>query len=608
MKISTINEKDNNENLENIIIRIKKLVSYYTNLHTLLITYLEELMNNFESKEIIEELKNKILGNKYNNYITKINDSLLQLTNNNIYIIYNNIILTKLEIDKLIQLTYKYNIYDEKTLLSDTSKNNINQNKSTILDIYNKILKKYIYYINIINIFITSNFEYNYNNYINLYNYFINNLEIIDIYLLIIKELLNKEDVTFKDLILFNHKNIKDLLLNNELDENKYKYNINNINEISYLFKSNSFKLKHNNIITKFSQYIPYKNFNNLNDLFLEISGSNYNFKNNKLDESNLQKIVLILKNVYKIDKKYFNIIILESNYDNINYNIKNLINPQFIIDKNNGIDKNFINKTKTIFTKNEILSELKNKNDSIEFDIYLNNIQNIYFINNFNINNKKEYLNTLINTLINTNYILIYKLDTKYYLMKEANNINNLIYSNNFIIKFQNILPIILTKPNYYIENSNILLEKSILDNINKQNMLNLYNQAIENDFKNLPKIDNLELKNILINKIKTNLNINKDFLSNKTDNIQKIIDIIINEIYLYIQKINNIEFTFEIYMTYFSNINSLINKFKKELNDNYDNNILNNIDNILDNIYNNIITINNNILDKYYLLSLTE
>jgi hypothetical protein len=49
-------------------------------------------------------------------------------------------------------------------------------------------------------------------------------------------------------------------------------------------------------------------------------------------------------------------------------------------------------------------------------------------------------------------------------------------------------------------------------------------------------------------------------------------------------------------------SNVNSLINKFKKEIVDNYDENFLQNLNTIIENLYNKILKINDNIIDKYY------
>ena len=53
---------------------------------------------------------------------------------------------------------------------------------------------------------------------------------------------------------------------------------------------------------------------------------------------------------------------------------------------------------------------------------------------------------------------------------------------------------------------------------------------------------------------------------------------------------------------MNYLSSVNCLINKFKKEILDNYDKYFINNIDTIVENIYTKILKINDNIIDKHY------
>ena len=175
---------------------------------------------------------------------------------------------------------------------------------------------------------------------------------------------------------------------------------------------------------------------------------------------------------------------------------------------------------------------------------------------------------------------------------------------NNNIYMNFNQMRVLLQNKPDYYIENLNIIRNNKIIDHIDHNNMLNDYQFAISSDYKNISKIDNLELKNTILNKIKKkNYKIDQN---NKNNNINNIITIITDELLIYIQKTNNIIFSSELYLTYYSNINSLIKKVKKELNDNYNSDLLLNVDNTLNNIYPNIITINYNILDKYYLTKL--
>ena len=579
-------EIDNLEQ-ESYITKIQKIIKYLTNINILSINYLNEIINHLENKEIKDKLELDIKNNKFNIF-SKLLNNINTVEN---YIIFNNINLAKHEIDKLIILIRQINIYDEKTLLSDTSKNNINQNKITILDIYIKINKKYENTIELFINYIIDQFNYTYENYIELTKYFKNNEFILDLYVEIVKKYLSKENINFTELIQFNNNYFKLDTINKYLDTIQIKYNTNKIDDFNYIFKNNiTINKKYNNIINKYTQYNIYNSYNNLNDLFSELNNGNYKFKNNNLDKKNLEYIYQILKDYYKIEKTFVNVIILDASLDTINYNLINLLDKDYKIDKNQGINIDYINKTKTIINK----EEFKNMPDlykNFKNDIYISNYHTIINIHNYNVKQKIDKLDTLLKT----QYLLIFKLNEKFYIMQKS--------SNSIFIKHNHISTLLQNKPKYYVENYNAILENKIIQNIEKENILELYNQKIAFDFKNLPNIDNLELKNNIINKIKKEIIKNK---KSKNENIELIISLIIDEIYKYIKKVNNIDFTSEIYLTYISNISSLTYKIKKELNDKYDDNILLNIDNILDNIYSNIISINNNILDKSYFIKL--
>lgn len=575
------------ESSNDYITKIQKLVKYLTNINILSINYLNEIINNIDNKEIKNKLELDIKNNKFNIF-SKLLNNINKVEN---YIIFNNINLAKYEIDIIINLISQINIYDEKTLLSDTSKNNINQNKITILDIYKKINKKYENTIESFINYTIDQFNYTYENYIELTKYFKNNDMILDLYVEIVKKYLSKENINFTELIQFNNNYFKLDTLNKYLDTIQIKYNTNKIDDFNYIFKNNiTINKKYNNIINKYTQYNVYKSYNNLNDLFSELNNGNYKFKNNNLDKKNLEYIYQILKDYYKIEKTFVNVIILDASLDTINYNLINLLDKDYKIEKNQGINIDYINKTKTIVDK----EEFKNMPDlytKFKNDIYISNYHTIFNIHNYNLKQKIDK----IDTLLKTQYLLLFKLNERFYIMQKS--------SNSIFIKHNNISTILQNKPKYYVENYNAVLENIIIQNIEKENMLELYNQKIAFDYKNLPNIDNLELKNNIINKIKKEITKNK---KSKQDNIEIMITIIIDEIYKYIKKVNNIDFTSEIYLTYISNISSLTYKIKKELNDKYDENILLNIDNILDNIYSNIISINNNILDKSYFVKL--
>lgn len=578
-----------NNNLENSIYlsKIQNLIKYFTNIHILSINYLTEIINNLDNKKTITELELNIKNNKFNIYIKQL-DNINKVKH---YIIFNNINLAKYEIDNLIKLIEEINIYDEKTLLSDTSKNNINQNKITILDIYKKIYKKYENTIDLFINYIVTIFNYTYENYIELTKYFKNNDLIIDLYVEIVKKYLSKENINFNELIQFNNNYFKLEILNKYLDNINIKYNNNKLDDFNYIFKNNiTINKKYNNIINKYTKYSIYNDYTNLNDLFSELYNGNYKFKNNNLDNKNLEYIYQILKDFYKIEKTFINIIILDADLDTINYNLTNLLDKDYKIDKNQGINIDYINKTKTIVNKEEF-KKMPNLYKKFKNDIYISNYHTIINIHNYNLKDKFDKLELLLKT----QYLLIFKLNGIFYIMQD--NLNSIF------IKHNKINTLLQNKPKYYIENYNSILEHNIIQNIEKQNMLESYNNKIALDYKNIPNIDNLELKNLIINKIKKEIITNK---KSKSENIELIIKIIIDEIYKYIKKVNNIEFTSEIYLTYISNISSLTYKIRKELNDKYDDNILFNIDNILDNIYSNIISINNNILDKSYFVQL--
>jgi hypothetical protein len=49
-------------------------------------------------------------------------------------------------------------------------------------------------------------------------------------------------------------------------------------------------------------------------------------------------------------------------------------------------------------------------------------------------------------------------------------------------------------------------------------------------------------------------------------------------------------------------------MNKFKKDLIDNYDDNILDKLDTLIDYIYNKILKIKDNVIDKYYYAHIVD
>lgn len=607
--MSTITKSFNKNNLEFINEKNNKIINYFVGLTQLIKIYLHNFKSSIDNKDLIYKI------NKNNE---DIEDLTKQLKKNkiikNISVIeildlYNSIINYINSINIIIIFIERINIYDEKTLISDSSKNNINNNKIAIIDSYNKIKQKSNKFLNDIITYFDNNIDYNKQNYLLLHNYYIKNTQIIELYSVIVKKYLANNSDNINNLILYNNINNKNLNIINELkknnDNNKIKYSINNLNQFYYLFykNQNGINIKNNSIVNKFNFYTSHNKYNNLKDLLSDNLLINNNLSN-EFNQKTYKSIQKIINDLYKLDMQFINISLIETNIENINYNIDTLLNPEYSLNKDIGINKKYINKTKTIIT-NEEYNTLPNIDNNYINEYYLSNFKSIYNINNFNYSNDKD------KTLLNSTYIVINKiyLNSKDYLFHILKNVNTC--NNNVFMKFNDIRLLLQNSPDYYIENYNIYRNKLLIEFTKSENILNLYNSKITNDYKNIKKIDNLQLKNNIVNTIKkTKFKLTTSNKNNsnelKQKNIEKIINIINDELYKYIKSTNNIDFTPELMLTYYSNINSLIIKVKKELNDNYNEDIINNIENILNNIYSNIISINSNIIDKFYLTQL--
>ena len=291
----------------------------------------------------------------------------------------------------------------------------------------------------------------------------------------------------------------------------------------------------------------------------------------------------------YKMDKIPLIIVIIKTDIDDINYNLSNLMNNKEIIESEIGINNKFINKTKTIMTKNEYSKELLQNNNN-----YISKIDNITVIHNKILYNKYEKIQEL-NNILQTPVLLI-NYDNNYYNLY-SNSQDNLI-------KLEDIQYTLLNEPNYIIENYNNILNSNIINKINSYNIYEKYLENIQNTYDIYSNINHIELKNIIINEIKKiKLTINNE---NKIKIIDLILEIINDKIYNYIIKKTNIKLESELFLIYLSNINSLLNKFKKELVDNYNSDLIINIDNIINNQYNNIQQIIDNTIDKLYAINI--
>lgn len=608
-----MDEVSNIDIKEEIHNKILKLFNYYISLQQLISLYLEQLLKYIEDKSKKELIETKL--NIIQHLVIEKEKKGIEINSNNIIdilTIYNKLLLLDNKFGDNINIIKLINIFDEKTLISDTSKNNINQNKIVILDMYQKLDKKLNLRMNELIEFCQSTFELNESIYNKLHSFYIQNPQIIKLYSAILKKYLTNKSDNLNDklklLILYNNDLNKNKIFINSLLEDKLssdKFNINTIKDFNYLLKSSPSSIKFTNIISKFNYFNSNKKYISLQDLFKDIQNSNFQIKSNELNKSILQSIQNIVNDLYKIEKQFLNITIIESNIEKFNYNCYTLLNENFKLNKDIGINNKYINKTKTIITEIEYNNLEKNDKD-YKNDMYMNSFDKIYNINNFQYSNSiiKKKINETnnLNILLESQYLLIVKLNLnpkkyEFHIMQHSND-------NNIYMNFIQIKELLQNKPNFLIENYNIYRNNKLIKKVKNTNMLNEYQSKIASDYKNLVKIDNLELKNQILNKIKSSIKkINKE---NKESNINNIINIIIDKLYNYIKTKNNIEFSSEIYLTYYSNISSLVNKIKKELNDNYNSELLNNIDTILNNIYSNILTINYNILDKYYLTQL--
>lgn len=605
---------DNENNNINIIDYCFKNIKYFKSLYNLIFLYINELKEIKVNLDINESLDQNIIKNiikKLENYINLINiDNLTYKLDNKKK---HKEIINLLKIIKLntklnnlvkihIQFINEIDIYDRKILMSDTSKNNINKNKLHILDIYNNIItninnnlkiiindsvyliKKMILSENI------QNTNYNITDIILfvdiINNYFNKHINIIQFFIIFEQSLLNINNILDDYLFIINENNKQFAL---QYDLNKLDITGNIKNNISLSFNTEKLKNKYiilknnNNIVKTFNKFKFTSTFDSLDKLLLS---ANINIKvSNNINKDTIN----ILEKACKLyEKKYKHniiIVILECKLDPILYDITKLVDNTIKVDKLSGINDNYINKTNTIIESNN------NKN----LNIYISNIQKTHIINssiNYNLKSNIIDINyntyncktLLIHTYNNTNFTLLY------------NDVNT-----NFTILFKEILPLIQNQPNYNIENYNTIIENNILNNIENKNILDEYYKTIKLDVNTYNLENTREIKNNIINDIINKINLKFNY-ENKNLIIHQILNIIIDNISKYIKNKNKIEYDAETYMTYLSNVNSLINKFKKEVVDNYDDNFIDNIDNIIENIYNKILKINDNIIDKYY------
>ncbi len=590
--------------------KIISLLKYFITVNQLINIYLIDLSKYLDNNNIIDLINNALFD--LNDMNIKINKTTKQLANTtkfeknvSVLDLFRDINDIFNDYTTIFDVIHKINIFDEKTLISDTSKHNLNNNKNVIIDAFNKIKKKLKHRnYDLIEFYKTNFFKLDpIEHYLFLHDYYKKNTTILHFYINIVKEM-NSINPILDEIIKYNIINdSNDILINNNSE-----LLTNNISNFYYLFSNTNNIVKFSPIIQKFNNFSSYAKFNNLQDIFLNLYNFNFEFKSNDLNSKTFSTIQFIINDIFKVDNELINISIIHTAIEDINYNINNLTNSNYVIPKDSGINVSYINKTKTIINKFEYSNLITTDNNYIN-EFYISKFDSIININNFNsINNKT--ITQKNNTLFNSKFIILVKLqidnhNSEFHILKYKHNTTPYMTLNNVKHLLQNL-------PTYYTENLNILKNNTLISHINNTSLLHSFNSTIANDFKNIKKIDNLELKNNIVNKIKNNATINKNINNKKSDyelknnTISLILNIIQDELYSYIQHNNNIDFSPEIKLTFYSNINSMFIKVKKELNDNYDSNLIDNIETILNNIYSNIITINYNILDKYYLTKL--
>ena len=397
------------EEITKIQSKIKNLGEYYVGITQLIHIYLQELIKFLENKDKREEIQKLISLNSVTKHNKKIND-ILNSTQNELQLIqlYNILNIIYDDVSKLLTYIKIIDIYDEQTLLSDKSKNNINQNKIVILDTYSKIQKKHKKILDNLSITIINEYVITYDSYLLLRDFYLKNPNIIQLYTYIIKNYLNTSYDGNSKLSLI-------IIYNNQIDKNKIltdhiiafknikNVNSNNINDFNYLFKESKF-IKNQNIVTKFNNFTSYKKFISIHDLFLDIQNSNFKFKSNDINKHSISVIQNLVNDYYKIERQYLNITIIETTIDKFNYNCNTLLNSNFTLNKNIGINDNYMNKTKTIITEDEY-KILEHDDAEYKNDMYLSYFDKIININNFKHSSKN------INTLLESQYILIVKL-----------------------------------------------------------------------------------------------------------------------------------------------------------------------------------------------------
>ena len=569
---SVFNNEETKENLDNNIINIKEII----NLENKIDFNIESDNNNLDKFNIInndeylkkENIENLNSNNLNNNIDEENKKSINLITENN-----ENSIKINSNIDENISLSNndENEEYDEERVrvfdevLKDNSKMNIYKNSNKEQENENDEGK-----INYFNEIAINKNDSNLNNNINKNKKEIKSFKIENKHKEIKdKRIKNKTNITNnidnsknkinnKENDSFNlnikNKNYDDDLLNinkkkEEDKEKKKDFDILIIKNISSENNSNNFSKDENKFNEKklkiSPQIINSISFNKKKENSLKINQINFSIKETQKKNNNKQKIkntseeynnknISISSTIQKIQKEIGTLKINNNNYESINNNNntnsnsispltpseRNLINDDFITNKNNIKDKNINEIMEPNFiSKNSNINNLSNETNDIDDLIQLlklkNQSQNITLSSLIEIRE-----NELRNKQKNEKNISKMKIENKRIIEKPflygPNYINNQNQFNNFqrnVIQKQNIIS--NHNSNSSFPNSNIIHQyHKSYKNIFEMKDININNNAKYNDF-NLIKFENLSY----IPKNKSTKNI-QDFYKEKENN----------------------------------------------------------------------------------------
>ena len=430
-------------------------------------------------------------------------------------------------------------LFNKRSLISDATKFSVIKNKTLLLDLYNKYIKKISTIKN----------------------------KIVDILAETLSvEEINKNIKKYPEAIdLFSKVSIK---CDNPINKSIIDYNI----------KSSIFDCKQINIDKTIAKKCSSMNYNYIKTINLKNKMTSYDnindlIKNSLKIDTNIF-ISKILNNKENIDKlnsicdiykknynKNLSIVIFNQQQNEIQYTVTNLLDNNISIDSLSGINDKYINKTNTITT------------DNIEEYIVLSGEINIInYVDMYNCSIENFNRDVLI---IKLNGLQAQLINMKDCMSLFTKNVNEVKYKYNDIIN------------------------NSILKNINSK--ASKFGKNIDTDLIVFKDINIYDIKNNIMKSIKIQKN------KPKEENIDNLLNKIFDEIYDYINKKNKISMTDEVNISFYSSTYSIVNKLRKDIVDNYEkiaNGDIDIIGGLILKIKKNIMKIDENVVEKYYLM----